>query len=715
MSNSSDLSRRWKDCLEPIRDESIRARFVALFERVALQSRAWIEEGLSRDEFIVVLVSRRLSCMYEMLQGAGYAELAEVTVVSDRALHGGVHLSSAQRVLLVDDAIILGTTLVDLYDSIVTKVGGDHSKVRVLVGCVDKDRHNPDFVAHLGLNDPDADRPMYKSSDTMEQLALDIARCLYRAGRPYFTDFPLVSGLEISSETWERICATDRWYTVDVSAPRNFIVDGTAPQQLEPRAITFIPSKSVELAVRAHGNSEAMRLVERMKVRAYASANSDQDTYIVNIVPIGIPGAAMAGRVEEVLSNVSKEIAADINLEWEDWDLEGQHRLLQMYTSSCVLAEFWNDLQDAGLEPELSSPFLDSAHLSCYFGDRDATAIRTAFDRTVQQYNKVAEDFREAPYRAAPFDPRAGLNSEPEVIRCALTNSGMLKAAVLKGPELTLLQNAVPPAPPELGTCMTIDMVWVHRVLSTFGAIDHQLERPQEEQLRELSYDEYKQYVAAGSYGEIGPRVIKLGLTPTDLTTLIYRAVANPGPWAFEAVGLAIDVGNDLGIVVPSTVSEGPDGAVWRQYRSGEMAYAAAVPHAELFYDNGASAASRMDLLTKALLEERSPSGSLDQSTLDAFLTENTALVQASIGMGEIEESWVGEVLEVGDDGIIARLSNVFQDGVEEVTRFPRGLVASPDDDIELGSTLLWTIYTVQGADGRPDRLSRVRRIESTL
>src|SRR2546421_379435 len=126
----------------PVRDEEIRRALVDVFRRA---NREVETRSATGEEVVVVLVSRRLTCIYSMLTAAGMPRFD--AVVSDRALAANADVTG-RHVVLIDDAVVLGTTLVDTYDRLME---GGCSAVTTVVACIDADRSNASFLSHVGI------------------------------------------------------------------------------------------------------------------------------------------------------------------------------------------------------------------------------------------------------------------------------------------------------------------------------------------------------------------------------------------------------------------------------------------------------------------------------------------------------------------------------------------------------------------------------------
>ncbi len=76
----------WAAPLAHVRDAELREALASLFT-----SAAEIANGSTGNQpTVVILVSRRLSCVYDMLVASGLDVLDQCEVITDRALDGGV-------------------------------------------------------------------------------------------------------------------------------------------------------------------------------------------------------------------------------------------------------------------------------------------------------------------------------------------------------------------------------------------------------------------------------------------------------------------------------------------------------------------------------------------------------------------------------------------------------------------------------------------------
>src|SRR4051812_31771148 len=119
----------WRASLEPITLARLRRALSTIFDR----AQARVSEHVGDKRMLIVLVSRRMTCLYDMLKAADFNGFDSAEVVSDRALESGSVDLAGRSILLLDDAFILGSTLADLYDYLVERDDPPH--VTAMVAC----------------------------------------------------------------------------------------------------------------------------------------------------------------------------------------------------------------------------------------------------------------------------------------------------------------------------------------------------------------------------------------------------------------------------------------------------------------------------------------------------------------------------------------------------------------------------------------------------
>ena len=676
-----------RDALRFIEDEAAREALLRVF-REARQ----ITDTKTGQKVVVMLVSRRLACLYEMLVASGDIDRfdpAGFEVVSDRVLDADRDNWSGRRAVLIDDVMNLGSSLTTRYDDLCELVG-DQRDISVLVALRDKGRSSPAFMRHLGIRSEAEGGPLERSDKELDELAKQMATCLYRSLMPYFTDFPILKLIDLQSAVLKELLSTKRWMVADVTAP----ISGEGQ-----RAYTLLPTAATEKLIRGKAVAPAMELAELLKVRVY-TAEPETGVSWLRIVPIGVPGAVMPMELDVALGALADELhgMGDSGLRWDQWKPRAKHRLLQMYISACVATEFWCDLEQAGaVDEEFGRDHIEDGHLRAYFGP-DFEGVLDAFRHAVTLYRGATSTGAVAGERR-PFEPESSLWGERRVRETAYLMGELIKHANGHGGI-----SAEPCAPPPGKHARLGDhKIWVQRVLSVFGVIDTEFEKRQAKKLRELSYEEFRRYRADENFMDLGPRVMRQGVRLSELAEAVTGFASRDDVWRRALPSLALDIGNDLGVAVPVTTDSGKNQPVFRQYRSGEGAFLASKPHNQLFNVTRKDASSHLDFLTMDALPA-------DTAVTDWALDEADRVRKAIAG-DRLLQRWVGHVVDVTDGWFTADfLTTIDAEDSERATfRAEETLIEADWVNLKEGALVEWLVYECAGA--RSPARSRVFRI----
>lgn len=641
---------------------------------------------------LVMLVSRRLACLYEMLVASGDIERfdpAAFEVVSDRVLDADRDSWTGRRAVLIDDVMNLGSSLARRYDDLCEMVG-DRSAISVFVALRDEGRSSPAFMDRLGIRSEAEGGPLERSDHELDDLARQLATCLYRSLMPYFTDFPILKPINVKSAVLDDLLCTERWMVADVTAP----ISGE-----DQHAYTLLPTEGTEDRIRRRAVAPAITLAELLKVRLY-TAEPSTGVHWLRIVPIGVPGALMPTQLDDALKALSIELhgMGDSGLRWGQWRPRAKHRLLQMYISTCVASEFWCDLEEAGaVDEEFGEDHIEDGHLRSYFGP-DFEGVLGAFRHAATLYRGTAGT-GPAAREPFPFEPESALWGKREVRETAFLMAELIRDANGRGGS-----SAEPVAPPPGRLARLGDhQIWVQRVLSVFGVIDTKLEKRQAEDLRDLSYERNLCYRADENFEGLGPRVMSQGVRLSELAKAVTGGASRDDVWRRALPSLALDIGNDLGVAVPITTDSGGDQPVFRQYRSGEGAFLASKPHNRLLSVTRENASSHVDFLT----ERAVPAG----TTVTEWALDEASRVRKAIPGDRLLQRWVGHVIEAGDGWFTAGfLTTLGGEDYERATfRVEETLSESDQEELEENALLEWLVFGSD--DTRSPVRSRVFRI----
>ena len=679
------------DALRFVEDEAARKVLLKVF-RQAQQ----ITDTKSGRPVLVMLASRRLACLYEMLVASGDIgrfDPVGFEVVTDRVLDTDSENWSGRRAVLIDDVMNLGSSLTGRYDDLCDLIG-DRSLITVLVALRDKGRSSPAFVEHMGMRSEAEGGPLERSDKQLDELARHLATCLYRSLMPYCTDFPILKPIQARSAVLDELLRTERWMVADVTAP--IIGEGQ-------HAYTLLPTADTENLIRSKAAASAIALADLLKVRVY-TAEPETGFPWLRIVPIGVPGAVMPTQLNSALQALTDELheVGPSDLRWSRWKPRAKHRLLQMYISACVAAEFWHDLGDAGaVDDDFGQGHIEDGHLRSYFGE-DFEGVLDAFSHAVTLYQE-ADGTGPAARERFPFEPESSLWGDPRVREAAYLMGELIKDANGGGGS-----SAEPAAPPSGKQARLGDhKIWVQRVLSVFGVIDTELEKDQAKQLGSMPYEDYRRYRAGKDFQSLGPRVMSQGVRLSELAEAVTGDASRDDVWRQALPSLALDIGNDLGVAVPMTTDNGDNQPVFRQYRSGEGAFLASKPHNLLRNITRENACSHLDFLTVDAI----PAG----TTNTDWALDEAFRVQKAIPGARLLQRWVGRVIDVSSGSFTANfVTTIGGEDDERATFQTEGTLSESDQEkLEVGALVEWLVYESgdESVGMRSQERSRVFRI----
>ncbi|MGY2872855.1 hypothetical protein ACVW00_000045 [Marmoricola sp. URHA0025 HA25] len=669
------------EALKDVSDVELRGGILHLFET----ARTLGDVG---DVDLVVLSARRLACLYQLVVNAGFEPISSVPVVSDRYFDVGRDWTG-KRILILDDSVVVGTTLFRLTESARALVGPTGS-VSCAAVCVDEEQRADyllDAIEFKALN--------VRASKAVDRFATDVVTALFRNGIPFFSDFPATYAFTVEESAWGDCLAVNRWHVADVTAP--LIPD-------EPRsAYVHVPTtKSIEAALRVLPAS-VESLVESFKVRSYAAKFQPSDTITEPYVRVRlVPIALVRPSSEDALDRALRDIATQTRSDWlasavERLEGEGKHRLLQMLVATQVLAHVLSEKAFHRAFSMSSVEALDSLPLGLYFA-ADAEAFSECANRLTQV---SASRVRRRPAVDVRFDrptpsPLLADNQLDEVL--------WLQREIVAA-------HGVVPEEPQAGALTKVGLIFFHSIASVFGYIDQRFEKPQRQQIRQLdSISAYRKHYASSEV-----RVLDQGLTLRELTESLAPESLNGPPWLRSIVSLGIDIGNDLGIIVPATQKDPRSGLIYRCYRLGETAHLAARPLFEAAWtqqwdeltrrvEQGFPIMSTTADLKVAFTSPKELSFTLDPSALKNL---REAVIRVVPSM-TVQGRFAGTVTHVEADHFQA-----------DIVREPGGdagygsfqvnqVAAEQRHSLREGIEFFWTLYASEG-NGEPQ--SRIRLV----
>jgi len=674
--------------LNGISDHRLRNRVIEMFDEA---QRSIDEEGVD----LVVLCARRLACLYQVMVRHGYEPLRGAQVVSDRFLD----IATPWRwdnVLILDDSVVLGTTLSNLHAEIAIRVeevnGGT---VRTSAVCVDQDKSASYLLErvqfHGALPVPTKD---------VEQFSTDVVTTLFTNGVPFFSDFPVSREIKLHAKDALAHLSGHGWHVADVTAPLFSSEQNAAYVQIPDPSTTTLDDLLSRMP------PTLSTLVDAFKLRTYIGRDSYMaDDVSASFVPLALLRACREEELDHALLAAAQTMDPNVSESAQLQGIDGaaKHRLVQFYASVFML--------HAMATPEMrrafgNSQWLDDVSLDLYFGVH-AESVRRALPplrRFVEESESTNDRVESLGYLKAPPSP--------------LLEDDDLRSLLWEQRELLAAAGTFAPAPdggaPDQGEMTKVGLMVGHAVNSIFGYISENFEQPQQREIRLL--ENYSQY-AERFLAHPGSRILNRTLTMDELTTAIWDQSSAHNAWSRAMVSLGIDMGNDLGIVVPVTQVDPPSGLIYRGYRLGETAQLAQHPLArwsgsadgafDAFIQAAANYPTTTTNVTLALPsrfrrrhnKEANPDG---LRHLREWLERN----KPGVAVGRFD----GVISEVDEEGRIfyADITNVSN---LDIAQARLGTDMVPDTQMELltpGGVFHWTVF--ERSEGGPKyRTSRLR------
>lgn len=363
---------------------SIRDRILALFEPdVAV---ALIEFGKSlakKDVDIFVFLARKSLCLYDVLLALGVPPITKL-VVSDRVLDMDLAPFRGKRVALVDDTLIVGTSLAKARERLENDAG---ASVQTHVFCTDRQWHSVDLIRPntVALELPD-ERVM--TFCTAEVRAMSVLP------RPYLVDFPITTWISLSPAEANILTSSANWFGTKLTTPLQ--------DRFGVSALTFFPTDTVTEELRSAIGPEIFGLFAIIKVRAF-SRNSAAG-YQIRLVPIvtfkPIHESALMELTTRVTGALSKFCNISLHSLVEACDTsEARMRLMQHVFSAAVGHHFVQTLE-ASLGYTLNVE-IDSAESERHFGPWFASALQAITGASklasFSSFSNVSTGLTEAP------------------------------------------------------------------------------------------------------------------------------------------------------------------------------------------------------------------------------------------------------------------------------------------------------------------------------
>lgn len=277
---------------------------------------------------IFILMARKAACFFRALEDLGLIVFNGI-VSSDRALDMDSGWLEKKKVIVLDDALVSGTTLHRVVLRL-RELKADKIEVRVIT--VNEKWFQPKMLEDDAGKSYLKQRYNRMENGKCNDLCFRIVRALSVLPMPYDIDYPSYGEVHLSNEELNRILALTGWSVFDVSSG---FQSGHGV-----RALTAIPDRKT-LSRFARSLSCGILLNSFSKVRLYCRKKPKSDRgYDLTIVPMVVLGELPTQTVDSLFASIL-DANGDVHLdEWGTISTSAKLRILLMFLAE-RLGRYW--------------------------------------------------------------------------------------------------------------------------------------------------------------------------------------------------------------------------------------------------------------------------------------------------------------------------------------------------------------------------------------
>ena len=472
------------------------------------------------DAFI--FLARKSLCLYDVLVRIGIPPI-ERCVISDRVLDMELSPLQGKKVALIDDTLIVGTTIAKARARLEKTAG---AKVSTHVFCVDQDWHNPE------LAEPDTVALRLPHQRIMAFCAAEV-RALSLVPRPYLVDFPLSSGVRIPATDLDNLLSSTDWVATRLST--------RLQEKHGVNVFTFFPADNTLTAFSKLFGEAVLSCADLIKVRMFA--RDFQDVCHLQVVPIAtlkpLKVETLRSLLDHLMSRIEQGTGEDVSrLKAYAVSPIARQRLLQHILSVSIGESFFHSMgKVVNRGPSWTFDDLEAArHYGPWLG-RELSVINCSSFRAFSKVRSCVE-FTRFPVARIPTSvnswikdilPRGIIKYKRSEIKQSIVTSNLL--AAFSGIFLRMYDKREIPAREE---AKKLGLAW----------LDPSRTAPNRDRLES-------------------------GITWEMLVAWLMRQVDKKlDARVRNVLSLMLDFCNDLGISVPITCCQ--NDIVFRAYRHGE-------------------------------------------------------------------------------------------------------------------------------------------------
>lgn len=324
-----------------------REYFLSQFDRHLSTGIIEFGKKLSNTQTDVFLVmARKAACFVECLEELSLTKL-QGQVVTDRVLDMDSSWLKGKDVVIVDDAIVSGTTI---YEVIKQLTSAGVARIRVVVICTNIDWFVPSLLDDDNGKSYLEEPYMQLKNEECIQVCASIVTALSIFPRPYSVDFPMYKNTRISETVFAQVLTHFLWESDDISTAiqsENDIVSLTlTPNETFianlDTALGFSFSKLVICKIRLYG-----LLIENERVPYSKSRNrhnrSARRVYNLKVLPIVILKPIHTQDVNAIFETIAGSLAEDGELLIRNFTSTASRLRLIQHIVANYLGRLWID------------------------------------------------------------------------------------------------------------------------------------------------------------------------------------------------------------------------------------------------------------------------------------------------------------------------------------------------------------------------------------
>ncbi|GEM_PF-7086053 len=274
------------------------------------------------DTDYIIFMARKAVRMHDFMLACGGMH-SKKEMLSDQILDQDLSRFSGKTVTLVDDTLILGSTL---YKTKKLLLEAGAKSVETVVFAVDSDNWSSDLI------NPDSYSLKMNSQEMINFCAQEVS-ALAAANIPYLTDFPVSKHIRISENDFNQLDNLSDWNMYDITdhSFRKFCV----------KYITFLPHFEIIDDFKNLFGSISSDIIDIAKIRLFLKKR--RNSYFGRFVPIVTPSAISVDRVDDLYSYCVTKLAKHGIRERENIDFHLNSKISRLrFSQYCLSAHIGN-------------------------------------------------------------------------------------------------------------------------------------------------------------------------------------------------------------------------------------------------------------------------------------------------------------------------------------------------------------------------------------